>query len=183
MLERKVASAAARQEIARLEGFPDFTLGLNYIHLGEPLNPTVPDAGKDPWGVTVSVNVPIWRGRIDAQRSEALASQRAAKASLADRENQLKADLSATLSQLRDAERRLTLYGGELLDLARQALEISRTSYESGRTGILEVIDSERSLLDLETQFWSAAADTWQARITLQTLINQPLIGEEPIHF
>lgn len=179
MLERKVASAAARQEIARLEGLPDFTLGLNYIHLGEPLNPSVPDAGKDPWGVTLSVNLPIWRGRIDAQRSEALASQRAAEASLANRENQLKADLGATLSQLRDAERRLDLYGGELLDLARQALEISRTSYESGKTGILEVIDSERSLLDLETQFWRAAADTWQARITLQTLVNQP-VGAAP---
>lgn len=180
MLERKVASAAARQEIARLEGFPDFTLGLNYIHLGDPINPTVPDAGQDPWGVTLSVNLPIWRGRINAQRSEALASQRAAEASLSDRENQLKADLSATLSQLRDAERRLQLYGTELLDLARQAVEISRTSYESGKTGILEVIDSERSLLDLETQFWRAAADTWQARITLQTLTNQPFSGITP---
>jgi outer membrane protein TolC len=180
MLERKVASAAARQEIARLEAFPDVTLGVNYIRLGEPLNPTVPDAGQDPWGVTLSVNVPIWRGRVDAAKSEALASQRAAQASLTNRENQLKADLSATLSRLRDAERRLHLYGTELLDLARQALEISRTGYKSGRTGILEVIDSERSLLDLETQYWRAAADTWQARVHLQTLVNRPLFEIVP---
>ena len=175
MLERKVSSAGARRELARLEGFPDITLGLNYIHLGEPLNATVPDAGKDPWGVTVAVNIPLWRGRIDAKRSETLASERAAEATLRDRSNQLRSDLSATLSQARDAQRRLELYGTELLGLARQSLEISRSSYESGRTGILEVIDSERSLLDLETLYWRAAADTWQARVTLQTLINEPL--------
>lgn len=183
MLERKVASAGARRELARLQSFPDFTLGLNYIHLGEPMNRTVPDAGQDPWGVTLSVNLPIWRGRIDAQRSEALSSQRAAQANLDDRQNQLRADLSATLSQMRDAQRRLALYGTELIDLARQALENSRTSYETGRTGILEVIDSERSLLDLETLFWRAAADSWQARINLQTLINQPIMGEAANHF
>jgi len=67
------------------------------------------------------------------------------------------------------------LYGTDLLQLARQAVEISRTSYEGGRTGILEVIDSERSLLELETQYWRAAADTWQARVHLQTLVNKPL--------
>ena len=183
MLQRRVASAAARREIARLEGFPDVTLGLNYIHLGEPLNPTVPDAGKDPWGVTVSVNLPLWRGQLNAQQSAARAAQRAAEAALAERENQLQGELHATLSQLRDAQRRLTLYGTELLDLARQALEISRSSYETGRAGILEVIDSERSLLDLETLFWRAAADTWQARITLQTLVHPPLLDESLLPF
>ena len=177
MLRRKVDSAAARIELARLEGYPDLTLGVNYIRLGDPLNPTVPDAGQDPWGVTLSVNLPIWRGRIDAAKSEAVASRRVAEATLSDRHNQLRADLSATLSQLQDAQRRLELYGTELLQLARQSLEISQSSYESGRTGILEVIDSERSLLELETLFWRAAADTWQNRIHLQTLINQPITG------
>jgi outer membrane protein TolC len=85
--------------------------------------------------------------------------------------------LSASLALLEDANRRLELYGEELLDLAEQAVENSRTSYESGRTGILEVIDSERSLLDLQLLYWRAASDAWQQRITLQTLANQPILG------
>ena len=56
-------------------------------------------------------------------------------------------------------------------------MENSRTSYESGRTGILEVIDSERSLLDLQLLYWRASADAWQQRIIIQTLSNQPLLG------
>jgi outer membrane protein TolC len=89
--------------------------------------------------------------------------------------NELKADLRSSLALLDDANRRLRLYGDELLALAEQAVENSRTSYEGGRTGILEVIDSERSLLELQLLYWRAAADAWQHRVTIQTLANRPI--------
>ena len=178
MLERKVASAEARREIARLESYPDITLGLNYIQVGDPVvNPTTPDAGQDPWGVTVAVNIPIWLGKNHAARAEALANKRASENEYDNRLNALRAELSASLALLRDANRRLHLYGEELLGLAEQAVENSRSSYENGRTGILEVIDSERSLLDLQLLYWRAASDAWQQRVILQTLANQPILG------
>ena len=83
----------------------------------------------------------------------------------------------ASSSKLNDAQRRLKLYGDELLDLAEQAVAITRTSYEGGKTGMLEVIDSERSLLELQLLFWRAASDAWQQRVIIQTLANQPLAG------
>ncbi len=178
MLERKIASSEARREIARLESYPDITFGLNYIQIGSPeVNPMTPDAGKDPWGVTVAVNIPIWFEKYDAARAEALASKRANEGEYANRYNVLRSELSASLALLEDANRRLELYGEELLDLAEQAVENSRSSYESGRTGILEVIDSERSLLDLQLLYWRAASDAWQQRILIQTLANQPILG------
>lgn len=176
MLRRKVTSAAARRELARLESYPDFSLGVNYIEIGNP-GTSVADAGKDAWGVTVAVNIPIWFDKYRSARAEALADQRASENELTNRFNELRADLSASLALLDDANRRLKLYGEELLSLAEQAVENSRTSYESGRTGILEVIDSERSLLDLQLLYWRASADAWQQRIIIQTLSNQPLLG------
>lgn len=177
MLKRKVTSAEARRELARLESFPDFTLGLNYIQVGDPVvNPTTPDAGKDAWGVTVRVNIPLWLHKNKAARSEALANQRSIENEYEDRNNTLRAELSVALSIIEDAQRRLKLYGEELLELARQAAENSRTSYQSGRTGILEVIDSERSLLDLQLLYWRAAADAKQQRAIIQTLANQPIL-------
>jgi outer membrane protein TolC len=178
MLERKIQSAAARREIARLESYPDVTLGINYIQVGEPeVNPMTPDAGRDAWGVTVAVNLPIWFGKYNAARAEALAAQRANENERSNRFNQLRAELSASFALLKDANRQLTLYGDELLGLAEQAVENSRSAYESGRTGILEVIDSERSLLELQLLYRRAAADAWQQRIIIQTLANQPLLG------
>ena len=176
MLRRKVSSATARREIAKLESYPDFSLGVNYIQIGEP-GTAVSDAGKDAWGVTVAVNIPIWFEKYHSARSEAFATQRALENELTNRFNELRADLSASMALLDDANRRLQLYGDELLSLAKQAVENSRTSYESGRTGILEVIDSERSLLDLQLLYWRAAADAWQQRIIIQTLANQPILG------
>jgi outer membrane protein TolC len=178
MLKRNVASAEARREIARLESYPDITFGINYIQVGDPsVNPMTPDAGEDPWGVTVAVNIPIWFGKYDAAKAEALAKKRATENEYEDRLNSLRAELSTSLAKLDDANRRLKLYGEELLSLAEQAVENTRSSYESGRTGILEVIDSERSLLDLQLLYWRAASDAWQQRIVVQTLANQPILG------
>jgi outer membrane protein TolC len=153
-------------------------LGLNYIQLGDPeVNPGTPDAGEDPWGLTLSFNVPIWFDKYDSARAEALANKRVlAKASQA-RLDSLAAELHTGLNLLQDANRRMELYGEELLDLAEQAAENSRASYESGLTGILEVIDSERSLLDMKLLSWRAAADAWQQRFIIHTLANQPIPG------
>lgn len=178
MLERKITSAEARREIARLESFPDITLGFNYIQTGDPVvNPNTPDAGQDPWGFTVAVNIPIWFEKYNAAKAEALANQRSFESEYDNRLNELRAQLSASMATLNDANRRLALYGDELLGLAEQAVENTRSSYEAGRTGILEVIDSERSLLDLQLLYWRAASDAWQQRIIIQTLANLPILG------
>lgn len=178
MIKRKIHSAEARQEIARLASYPDFTFGINYIQIGSPeVNPDTPDAGTDPWGVTASMNIPLWFEKNDSARAEAMAGKRAVIHTYNNRVNALEAEMRSSLALLDDAHRRLKLYGDELLGLAEQAVENSRTSYESGRTGILEVIDSERSLLDLQLLSWRAAADAWKQRIIIQTLVNQPIQG------
>ena len=176
MLERKVASAAVRVELARLETRPDFTIGLTYIQVGSPtVNPSTPDAGRDPWGITFAVNLPVWNSRTSSTRREASATRRASESELADRRNQLRADALASISILEDATRRVRLYQDDLLPLARQAVENTSSAYEGDRATLLELIDSERSQLDLELQLWRAHADAAQQRIALQSLANRPL--------
>ncbi|RME66638.1 MAG: TolC family protein [Verrucomicrobia bacterium] len=177
MLDRKIASAEARRVLARLERFPDLMLGVNYIQLDGYAGSTLPEAGRDPWGVSVGISLPIWEGRNRARDAGALAARTAAAHERRDRENRLHADLDAAIARHDDAMRRLELYGGKLLGLAQQALEITRTSYEAGRATVLEVIDSERSLLDLQLQYWRAAAEAWQSRVAIQTLVNHPVAG------
>jgi outer membrane protein TolC len=175
-LERKIESAAARAALARLESRPDFTLGLTYIQIGSPtVNPTTPDAGRDPWGVTFAVNLPVWNQRTAAAKRESVALQRAATGELEDRRNGLRGEALAALSAEKDAQRRLQLYRQELLPLARQAVENTLAAYEGNRATLLELIDSERSLLDLELQLWRAHADAARQRLVLLTLANQPL--------
>lgn len=174
-LRRQVESAEARRELARLARYPDFSLGLTYIDIGDPLDPLVPDAGVDPWAISLSVNLPLWRGKNAAFLAETLAHRRSAEDAYNDRLNDLRGALRSGLIRLEDANRRLQLYGVDLLTLARQAAENSRSAYQSGQGDLLDIIDSERSLLDLNLLYWRAAADAWQERVALQTLTNQPL--------
>ncbi|MDA3873793.1 MAG: TolC family protein, partial [Kiritimatiellae bacterium] len=110
---------------------------------------------------------------------EARENLQASEQELAQKRNQLTAELESSLALLNDAQRRLDLYGEELLDLAQQAVDNSFRAYEVGQTGILEVIDSERSHLELQLLYWRAAADAWQQRIQIQTLVNRPITGEK----
>jgi outer membrane protein, heavy metal efflux system len=180
MLKRKVASAEARKAVADLERYPDFTLGVNYVQIGDPdVNPTAAGAGEDAWGITAGISIPLWPGKIKAGRQEAVENINASEQELEQKRNQLNAQLKTALALHADAERRLNLYGEELLDLAQQAVDNSFRSYEVGAIGILEVIDSERSLLELQLLYWRAAADACQQRIRIQSLVNRPLSGEK----
>lgn len=178
MLTRKIASAVARRELAKLDSRPDFSVGLNYIQIGDLASPAMSaDSGKDAWAVTFGVNIPLWSKKNKAARAEADSSQQAFQSEYMNRLNALRADLASSLSSLTDANRRLELYGEELLGLAEQAVENSRASYQAGKATILEVIDSERSLLELQLLYWRAAADAWQQLVIAQTLANQPILG------
>jgi outer membrane protein TolC len=170
-LEQTIASEKARVKVAKRSSYPDMMLGVNYIQVGDPdIMPDTPDAGEDPWMVTAAVSIPLWTGKYQAQRKEARAREESAKAAKSHQEFELMARLRKSVANYADAIRQLNVYGEELLSLAEQAVENSRTGYEAGEVSILELIDSERSLLDLQLIYWRAAADAWMEQFTLQTL-------------
>ncbi|WFB34443.1 TolC family protein [Kiritimatiellota bacterium B12222] len=178
MLEQKIISAEARKTLADLERYPDVVLGVNYMQIGDSeMSPPPMDSGQDAWGVTAGISIPLWWNKNKATRAEAQENLNASEQELRQKQNMLKAELTASLTLLNDAQRRLILYGDDLLDLAQQSVDNSFRAYEVDQTGILEVIDSERSLLELQLLYWRAVSDAWQQRIRIQTLVNHPLDG------
>jgi outer membrane protein TolC len=85
----------------------------------------------------------------------------------------LKAELSATLASFQDSARRMQRYEMTLIPLAEQALDNSRAAYESDQLSALEMIDSERSLLELKLNYWRAAANAHQAVAKINALIGE----------
>jgi outer membrane protein TolC len=68
------------------------------------------DSGQDIWMVSLSMNLPIWRGKYAAGEREARARYLAAVGTRAQQENSLTAAVQRTLFEHRDAERKITLY-------------------------------------------------------------------------
>lgn len=170
LLRTTERSQEARERLTGLAERPDVTIGLNYIRTGDALDPFAPDAGKDPWALMVGLSLPIWSKANNALSLQASLETDALAARIAELELELVGEGRAWIAKLNDAQSRIQRYDSNLLPLARQAQEIAESSYQSGKASILDLIDSDRALLKLETEYWRAASQAWLARWKLATL-------------
>ncbi len=172
-LQSRIDEAAEGVKLSKLSPIPDPTLGVGVFDTGDALNPATVGSGDDPWAVQISFSIPLWSGKYKAQKREARAKYRAAKQNLTDRENELAAELEAALQELAENQDRVELYGSTLLPKARQAFDVTQTSYKADRASILDFIDSERTLLEIERNYWRAIADQYKSLVRLRTLTGQ----------
>ncbi len=172
-IETRIEKAQEAVKLSKLSPIPDPMIGVNYLDTGTALNPATAGSGDDPWGVQISFKIPIWFGKYKAEKKQALANQRVVERMLTDRQNSLLSELERALEDFREAEERTALYTKTLLPAARQAVEVSEESYKANRSTILDVIDSERTLLELEKTYWRAVANGYSSRIRLETLVGR----------
>ena len=169
VLKSRIDKAAEAVALAKKSPIPDPTIGVGVFDTGEAFNPTT-GSGDDPWAIQISFSIPLDMRKYRAERREAEANYRAAKRTLTDRENELHAVLERALRDLDEVEERIALYNETLLPKARQALEVTESSYSADRSTILDLIDSERTLLEIERTYQRAIADHYKAHVRLQTL-------------
>jgi outer membrane protein TolC len=187
--ERRPEMAAARArleaaevavQIARKDTRPDVTVGLTYsivenrqdIPGGEPLPP---DSGDDILGVGASLNLPIYRRRLDAgiqeavDRREAAELNRRAVASEIDRELE---DLLQRIPLIRDQYRLLDTV---LLPQSEESLNSLTYAYETGRSEVLDLLDAERVLLEVRLGSARALTDLHLAMVELERTVGGEL--------
>lgn len=170
-LSNKIEAEARRIELAGLEKYPDFTLGVDYIDTGGAVtSPRPSGSGDDPIGVSLSFNLPIWRKRLSAAVREAEAAHRAATDILVERRNDLIASLALRLYELDDAGRQLSLYRDTLIPRAIQALELTEVAYESGDASLTDIIDTQRELLAFQIALQRSESNYEQRLAELEEL-------------
>ncbi|MCH5375454.1 MAG: TolC family protein [Planctomycetes bacterium] len=133
-------------EMARLNYFPDVTLGVNWIDTSDAgLSPIA--NGRDAFLVTAGVNMPIYRKRLDAgvreAESKAVASARQYDAA----KDQTMEDVKDLFAQAASQEELLRLFREDILPKAKQTLEQSIGAYTVGEVDILQLVDNWRELL------------------------------------
>lgn len=168
---KNVESEQQEVKLAKRSYFPDFMVSVTQ----EKMRPTTMNGRKDPWMVMVSVNVPLWFGRVNAEIKESRASLEAAEAELENKKNELGSRLSLTHYKLRDALRQSRLYKDALIPKAVQTLNATKSAYEAGGMDFLSLIDAQRVLLDFQMAYYRHNADFYQMLAEIRALI-----GEEP---
>jgi outer membrane protein TolC len=143
-------------KLAGKSSWPDFSLGLDYIDTGPALDPNMPDSGKDPWMVSLSVKLPIWFGKNSAMKDEARAKIEMNRYEKKDAEGDLRARVEKVLLEYRDASSKTELFAGTLIPKAEESFAVTLTEYEGGDADFLHVLDAQRLLLDLRLEMEEA---------------------------
>jgi len=142
--------------LAGKSSWPDFSLGLYYIDTGPALDPGMPDSGKDPWMVSLSLKLPVWFGKNSALKDEARARIEMNRYERKDAAGDLRARAEKLLFEHRDASAKTELFSGTLLPKAEESLAVTLTEYEGGEADFLHVLESQRLLLDLRLEMEEA---------------------------
>ncbi len=173
--DHEEAASRLRGELAGKQGLPSFTLGVNYIQTGSARMPDVADSGKNSLMATVSIQVPLWRGKYRAASREAASAVAAADNSRRQELNHLTAALSQALFRYRDAGRQAELYGTALIPKAQQSMDAARAAFESGQGSFLDLIDAQRLLLEFQLAVVRARTDLLIQQTAIERLIASPL--------
>ena len=174
-LDEKIEQQRYLGDVARKEGLPDLTVGLDYVFTGSAINPMTPGSGDDPIFLRFGINVPLWREKYDAGVREAMARRLAVAHERADRANRIAAGIQRAWFEHTDANRRVGLYENTLIPKAEESLRASLAGFRAGETSFLDLLDTERTLLEFAIAAESARADRGKALARLNTLVGEPI--------
>ncbi len=176
----EISAAETATDLADLERYPDVTVGFTYTQVGERddtagrINPPEGN-GDDIFGLTASVNLPVWRDRIEAGIEEAMERRRAAESS----RRAVVAGINRSLGELTDrldlTWRQLRLFDDVLLIQAEESLSSAESAYSAGNLDALDLLDAERVLLDVRTSTARARADWAIALAKLEGAVGRPV--------
>ncbi|MBI3593395.1 MAG: TolC family protein [Nitrospirae bacterium] len=127
--------------------YPDFTGELTYMasYHGE----------ANMWMAVAKINLPwIFNEKYKSKINQVQLEKESAEADRLQIQNQTLAEVRILYFKIKSLENSLSMYRNGILPQARQALESSRIAYRSGKTDLLNVIDSERTLKDLQMSYY-----------------------------
>ncbi|HEX4264790.1 MAG TPA: TolC family protein [Verrucomicrobiae bacterium] len=140
-MEADVRMAEAQIAVARKSKVPDFSAGLQAEVYIPPF-----------YWPSGNMTLPIWRDKIAAQIAAAQANKSAAEARLTADQISVTVDFAMKTYDYREATRQLLLLQEKLIPKSKMSLELARSSYLSGQVDFFNLMDAERTLLNLQLE-------------------------------
>ena len=177
MLRAALGKAQGVLELSEKERYPDLTVGVDYVRTGE----RAAASGRDPLVVMATVKLPIWRDKYRGREDAAISRYHAARSALLDGERGLLAELEGALFGRRESMRKMALYGGDLLAKAEQAFSVTQQSFTAGRSGFLELMSAQRTLLEFQLAHERASVERMRHEARIQRLAGRRMLSRSVI--
>ena len=172
----RIEQSRIETQLARKDGYPDLTVGLEYIVTDEAANPSITESGDDPIMLTFGINLPIWREKYDAKVRQSIANRLSQTRQLDSDANTIAADIYKAWFEHTDAARRVALYQDSLIPKAQESLSASLVAFRTGQADFLDLLDTQRTLLEFGIQAQRAQAEQTKALATLNRLVGTHVI-------
>ncbi|MBU0478208.1 TolC family protein [bacterium] len=169
-----VERAEHEKSLVRLDRFPDFTFGFDYIQVGNG-HTSVSNDGQDAWMGTVSVNIPIWFGKLRYQLKEKEVKLAASKKNYQNIENSVTYEIEDVYFKITTYKDIILLYKTALMPQTEQSFEAARTGYETGRVDFLNWLDAERALLQTRLAYYKVIVDYQKSIAFLERVVGKNL--------
>ncbi|MGH7259615.1 MAG: TolC family protein [Nitrospiraceae bacterium] len=155
--------------LALREYYPDVNLGFQRFQNYQ---------ARDGFGAVVSINLPFsfWtKPKYDAAVQEAAARAAAARADLQTFENLTRFQIRDLLAKVRASWELAVLYRTTVLPQSEQSLEAARIGYRTGKTGFLDLIETERALRGFQLEYYKALVERQHRLAELEQVVGTDL--------
>ncbi len=155
--------------LAQRQYYPDFTVAFQRFQNFQ---------ANDGFGAYLSVNVPFafWsKPKYDAGVREAAAAVGAAQAEYHTLENLTLYQIQDLLAKVRTTEHVASLYRTTVLPQAEQSVEAARVGYRTGKAGLLDLIEAERSWRDFQLEYYRSLVEREHRLAELEQVVGKDL--------
>jgi len=163
-------------DLAKKEYFPDFNIGLNYIFVDDREDAAgrinrPEDNGRDVFGIMLGFNIPLWEGKNMSRVKTAEELRYASERGYDMAENAMEFSVRDAVLGAETALDQLALYEKVLIPQAEQALDSTEAAYSTGKLNALDLIDSERLLLNVRLAHAKLGMDYMKALADIEWAI------------
>ena len=172
-LESRVQSEAAKLGYAKKGYLPDFRIMAGYT-FREPTR--MGGAGTDMVSAGIGISIPLWAGSKQSEQIKSAAAERA-KAEAEYRDGRLMTEHEArgAFAELTEAQKRIDLFKGGLLQLTAQAVASGRSAYLTGKIDFAGLLDAIRTQYKTQYAYQEALAKFEMKLAHLEALASQSL--------
>ncbi len=168
-----------RIDLAKKGYRPDVSLGASFVNVLGRSDPAgrlhPPDQnGKNIYGLTLGINLPIRRRRQDAAVLEATEETIASRRAYHGLVRQVEVSIRALGFRIQTLREQVDLFQRTLLPQAEQVLLSTEEAYATGRLGVLDLLDSERDLYQLRIGLAGLISDTMKSLAEMERAVGVP---------
>jgi outer membrane protein, heavy metal efflux system len=168
-----------RIHLAERGRLPDFTVGVGYVNVdkrSDPagiLNPPSQN-GKNIFSFSFGVAVPIRDRKYDAAVLEATEAVAGSREGFRGIQNAMEAAIRSTGFRISTLSQQIHLFEHTLLPQAEQVLNSSEAAYTTGTLGVLDLLDSQRVLLEVRLGLAQLSTDYMKAMAEMERAVGAP---------